>query len=745
MRAAARLTTISVAIFAVGAAAFLYWRVAPYRAPDSQEQDPAEAIIPVGPHSLPTDPWTAAPVPIQGTLLVLPFTNEETGLMDDNGERLLVRCVDYLTLVAPRSLGMVSPLAIKDVVRGMQDYRGDGLLEMSAEAEGALLRYYGATHIVRASYGVKGEELIISASFQGEGAPVVQTFRVPAEHDSEAARQLMLWALKAGNFRDMPENYEADLAQVLGGPGSESIVRDLTIKPPSPEFDAISSDIGGRRMRGIIAIENGDGSAELLHGVLPPILPVDARFSDRQMRFLVLHTLQNASSQSLHEARLLIALYPGATQSFRAYYDNRFGSLVNDRLRLVDLDQWFARTAQVPAQKIMLAKFYGHLASESRGSGWARNVTKEGWDGWNKYNELTVKLAAEAMKETGPIPATASLLCTTYFRLGDDKKALEVHDDLLARFPDAMGTWWAVSNFLLPRWGGSHEEFNRRVRTNWKLRPNNAALSIQVLRYYLYEAFIEKNTDQLEWLDQLAQRNPAIREILLEAIDAAALPHASDRDWAVAFTIAAMLEKNDVAMELVRQRPDLYQHLLGILDDVPSSYNEGRAVESLVRLGDFKHARTVYQNIFETDKIREARTEDNYNNWTATSFPENVNFYDALLQAAEGTATATHFEGLYEYAAKYPGIYTMVGLAHVLAQLPASLDLVAKIETALLKEGSSERDLRFEELLAILYRDAGDPARAAEWEAKAAAATEKPRYGFLVKREGVAPADAEVN
>ena len=98
------------------------------------------------------------------------------------------------------------------------------------------------------------------------------------------------------------------------------------------------------------------------------------------------------------------------------------------------------------------------LAWDSRGSGWANQVTEEGWKGFRYHLGLARKVGEAAHAARPNLPLAACTMMTVAMGQGDDagvKSWLKKATDAQLDYTPAYN---AAFNALRPRWGGSFEE-----------------------------------------------------------------------------------------------------------------------------------------------------------------------------------------------------------------------------------------------------------------------------------------------
>ncbi|MDB5295500.1 MAG: hypothetical protein JWO31_1483 [Phycisphaerales bacterium] len=101
-----------------------------------------------------------------------------------------------------------------------------------------------------------------------------------------------------------------------------------------------------------------------------------------------------------------------------------------------------------------------HLAWASRGSGWAANVTPEGWRGFHQHLSTARDHFAAAWKLDPTFPQSAAEMITVAMGDGDalNEKPLDWFARALEAQVDFVSAYDLMRGALLPRWGGSYPE-----------------------------------------------------------------------------------------------------------------------------------------------------------------------------------------------------------------------------------------------------------------------------------------------
>lgn len=99
------------------------------------------------------------------------------------------------------------------------------------------------------------------------------------------------------------------------------------------------------------------------------------------------------------------------------------------------------------------------LAWESRGGGWASEVTEEGWEGFRRHLGLAETHLTKATELEIQDPQTYARLITVVMgRSGPRELTMELHERGFALDPDFLSLCAAITMQLLPRWGGQPGE-----------------------------------------------------------------------------------------------------------------------------------------------------------------------------------------------------------------------------------------------------------------------------------------------
>lgn len=139
------------------------------------------------------------------------------------------------------------------------------------------------------------------------------------------------------------------------------------------------------------------------------------------------------------------------------------------------IDDWRKAKPESVAAAIVKARALLALAWRERGTGWARDVTDEGWEGYHRYGELawTAALEAERLGVSDPdlFLLKAQVAHATGRSSGSSlndlwnafrgKRTVAVDEYLEAGIslePTYLGYYGEQVRQLLPRWGGSVEE-----------------------------------------------------------------------------------------------------------------------------------------------------------------------------------------------------------------------------------------------------------------------------------------------
>ncbi len=126
------------------------------------------------------------------------------------------------------------------------------------------------------------------------------------------------------------------------------------------------------------------------------------------------------------------------------------------------LEKWAAAYPDSCTPRIALAITQRDYAWEDRGSGWASEVTPEGWKGFREHLDLAEKWCGEAESKPDKDPYLYATWITVALGRGSSKtymrtllnKGMEID-------PSCLTLYTAMCMTLLPRWGGSREEIKQ--------------------------------------------------------------------------------------------------------------------------------------------------------------------------------------------------------------------------------------------------------------------------------------------
>ena len=232
---------------------------------------------------------------------------------------------------------------------------------------------------------------------------------------------------------------------------------------------------------------------------LPPALPFTAsgnRFADNgiiaegevvllrnQERFEELEAL----AKRLREEKLRYASGEWQLEFFYNYLSGRCNtSQVPDAEHNIEiLQRWCTAYPESVTARIALAKVYDRIAWRHRGSGWAREVTPEGWEAFHKYMDMALKelQAAETFEEKDP-HLYAEMVGILRAHSGQSTPSLtdivrgimgisQPGSDIDGKFrkgvtiePTYFPLYCERLEDLLPRWGGSAAEVEEFMSTS---------------------------------------------------------------------------------------------------------------------------------------------------------------------------------------------------------------------------------------------------------------------------------------
>jgi hypothetical protein len=547
--------------------------------------------------SQPLDPWSIKPVPVDQIWLVLPARRASDGLIDQEGIQLAFLTNAAIESVMPRSLALIPSNWTIPQISAMMDYRGDDLMELTEQAENDLVRHAGATHTIAMTYAHQGDSTIVGIQLMTPGGARTTSITVPRQHDVEAARQAALYLIRESGLAIDAVRRARLEAGVPGGPGWESThqgIRAEARKDPhhpawepggKPRDPFTEPELFLLRVRS--AIEAKD--YPLLTKLDPGPLPKGSQVPLRMARSYLLVTIQQ-NEEALHEARLLMAEYPGElTNRLRLNTPGLTWFQKDDRL-WADFERWAARMPSLPIVRLAQADGALTIASAARGTGWASEVSREDMASWRRYNTLAGRIAAEVLTETGPFPPTSQTMVAAAFRDGDPELALEQHRKLLAKYPDSAATWGLVSTFLMPRWYGRGDQGGLLLDAAMAERPRNARLARFVYDLYYLDIYRShySNARWLEFVADWAAANPVQGARLWRAYEIAMQENVRPEERGEAAFIASMLRDHVRRRAAVEADPRVWRHIRWILSDMSAGRAELEVLEDLVALGEWE-------------------------------------------------------------------------------------------------------------------------------------------------------------
>lgn len=134
------------------------------------------------------------------------------------------------------------------------------------------------------------------------------------------------------------------------------------------------------------------------------------------------------------------------------------------------------RFAGTPYPLIFKGEFYTDYAWDARGTGYANNVTPEGWKLMSDRLQIAEAALKQAAEHDVPAGWGATAMITVKLGQGDGRAAMEAwFKRAMETNPDNFNTCWRKLYYLEPQWNGSPEimlAFGRECRAteNWRAR-----------------------------------------------------------------------------------------------------------------------------------------------------------------------------------------------------------------------------------------------------------------------------------
>jgi len=126
------------------------------------------------------------------------------------------------------------------------------------------------------------------------------------------------------------------------------------------------------------------------------------------------------------------------------------------------LEKWMAQRPTSLTPRIPLIREQMALAWESRGEGWAGTVTTDGWTGFEARSTEGWRLGNEALRMKLQDPALYDVLLALGVGLDKPRSELEsLFAKGIALDPGFDHLYVVMSRYLMPRWHGTPQEFER--------------------------------------------------------------------------------------------------------------------------------------------------------------------------------------------------------------------------------------------------------------------------------------------
>jgi parallel beta-helix repeat protein len=156
--------------------------------------------------------------------------------------------------------------------------------------------------------------------------------------------------------------------------------------------------------------------------------------------------------------------YPDGGWQLYYFYDGLLhgnnGFNVNKRPDFrVALEKWAAEYPDSSTPRIALVMAHRDYAWDARGTGWASEVTPEGWKGFKEHLDTAEKWCADAESKPDKDPYLyAAWVVVAMGQCASNERIRELMDKGMEIDPACYTLYSAVCATLWPRWGGSKEE-----------------------------------------------------------------------------------------------------------------------------------------------------------------------------------------------------------------------------------------------------------------------------------------------
>lgn len=154
--------------------------------------------------------------------------------------------------------------------------------------------------------------------------------------------------------------------------------------------------------------------------------------------------------------------------SFKSALDQAMKWVTPEKL-LPFIQAWQEKNPNSVAARLVEAQYWQEQAWRARGTGYSSTVSDTDW---KKYREGIAKVKAildQPLLMKSECPEVAVIRITTRFQMGDDTaEIIKEFEEATKRHPDYKRLYYAVANYLQPKWRGSDKQFDEFARDSMK-------------------------------------------------------------------------------------------------------------------------------------------------------------------------------------------------------------------------------------------------------------------------------------
>ena len=140
------------------------------------------------------------------------------------------------------------------------------------------------------------------------------------------------------------------------------------------------------------------------------------------------------------------------------------------------LDEWIEKYPVHFSAYLARAHYYSVLASESRGTAYAKETSEEEFSWMRKYNTLALQDVEKALSINNRLLPAYLLQLKIYNTQGNDEEVQKTFNKATGYFPYSHHLYDYMVWFSTPRWGGSYERMRELARQAYKWRGKNPEL-----------------------------------------------------------------------------------------------------------------------------------------------------------------------------------------------------------------------------------------------------------------------------